>query len=217
MSLPHLLLGMLAEPSSGYDLKKAFGQSIRHFWSAELSQIYPALGRLEDQGLLRSEQVESAKGPPRRVYHRTEAGRRALVEWLDGGPAYGQERQGYLSQVFFLEAIPIDRRIWFMERLKAGFEDHLAELHEIEDAWSADPRYPDDLPDEDFYPQLTLRLGLMKIGAIVTWCDESLARMRKRASGAGGEATGCGVTPAGWAAPGGEATVPADAHEADPD
>ena len=62
MSLPHLLLGLLAEPASGYDLKKSFGQTVGHFWSAELSQIYPALGRLEDDGLLRSERVGSAKG-----------------------------------------------------------------------------------------------------------------------------------------------------------
>lgn len=181
MSLPHLLLGMLSKPSSGYDLKKAFGQSIRHFWSAELSQIYPALSRLEEEGLLRSEHEESDKGPPRKVYHRTPAGRRELVSWLEAGPALGQERLGYLTQVFFLDSIPIERRLWFMERLKEGFEAHLRELEAIEVGWrSDDPRYPDDLPDEDFYPQLTLRLGLVKLGTLVEWCDECLARMRRR-------------------------------------
>ncbi|MYK68861.1 MAG: PadR family transcriptional regulator, partial [Gammaproteobacteria bacterium] len=43
MSLDHILLGLLRDPATGYDLKSAFSERIRHFWSAELSQIYPAL------------------------------------------------------------------------------------------------------------------------------------------------------------------------------
>ena len=183
MSLSHLLLGMLSRPSSGYDLKKEFGRSIRHFWSAELSQIYPALARLEERGLLTSSYEESDKGPRRRVYVRTEAGRDALVEWLTDGPAVGRERMGFLTQVFFLDAIPLDHRMEFMARLKDGFETHLEDLRAVEEEWKKnDPRYADELPDEDFYPQLTLRLGLMKLGTLVAWCDECMDRMLQRAS-----------------------------------
>ena len=96
MSLPHLLLGMLAEPASGYDLKRSFEGSIRYFWSAELSQIYPALKRLEGDGLLASTVEESTEGPERRVYHRTAQGRAALRDWLSDGPIVRQERLAYL-------------------------------------------------------------------------------------------------------------------------
>ncbi len=55
--------------------------------------------------------------------------------------------------------------------------DHLRELELVEAGWKRDdPRYPDALPDRDFYPQLTLRLGLVKLRAIVDWCDESMER-----------------------------------------
>ena len=54
MSLDHVLLGLLREPASGFDLKGMFDQGIGHFWAAELSQIYPTLKRLERQGWLRS-------------------------------------------------------------------------------------------------------------------------------------------------------------------
>ena len=50
MSLDHILLGLLREPATGYDLGNAFSENVRHFWSAELSQIYPALKRLEQRG-----------------------------------------------------------------------------------------------------------------------------------------------------------------------
>lgn len=181
MSLPHILLGMLREPASGYDLKQRFGESVAHFWSAELSQIYPTLNRLEKQGLLTSRKEPSDKGPPRKVYRRTPAGRRELKAWLGDGPHCRQERLTFLTQVFFLANVTTRQRIRFFEDLKADFEAHLAELQAIEAGWcSEDPRYPDDLPDEDFYPQLTLRLGLMKYRTIIDWCEECLRRIRAR-------------------------------------
>lgn len=184
MSLPHVLLGMLAEPASGYDLGQFFGQSVRHFWSAELSQIYPALARLERDGLLKSRQVPSEKGPRRKVYTRTAQGTRALRDWLAAGPNVRTERFSYLTQVFFLEELAPEKRRRFMQALKHDFEEHIAELEAVERGWQAqDPRYPDELPDEAFYKQLTLRHGLLRYRAAVAWCEECLQRMRERESG----------------------------------
>jgi len=57
MSLRHIMLGMLREPHSGYDLKKGFDRSLRNFWRAELSQIYPLLQKMDDEGLLSDQQL----------------------------------------------------------------------------------------------------------------------------------------------------------------
>ena len=44
MSLDHAILGFLNyKPLSGYDLKKVFDSSVRHFWYADQSQIYRTL------------------------------------------------------------------------------------------------------------------------------------------------------------------------------
>ena len=181
MSLPHVLLGMLAEPASGYDLKQKFEHSVRHFWAAELSQIYPALAKLENEGLLESERVASEKGPRRRIYHRTKAGRKALREWLSDGPVCRTERISYLTQVFFLENIDQEQRLRFFEDLRADFADRLATLEAIEEEWRAnEPSYPDRLPDQELFKQMTLRSGLMKYRMTIEWCDECLARLSKR-------------------------------------
>jgi DNA-binding PadR family transcriptional regulator len=183
MSLPHILLGLLAEPASGYDLKKAFGMSVRHFWSAELSQIYPTLKRMEKQGLLRSEAEVSAKGPNRKVYHRTPAGAEALVEWVSAGPSDGQERLSFVAQVFFLAAVSPEERVAFLVGLREIFEARVLELEAVERDWrAAEPGYPDALPDGEFFPHITLRLGLMKYRAIIDWCEECLSRLRSRAA-----------------------------------
>jgi PadR family transcriptional regulator AphA len=58
MSLDPILLGLLREPASGYDLKALLDHGIGHFWAAELSQIYPTLKRLEKDGFLTSRKAE---------------------------------------------------------------------------------------------------------------------------------------------------------------
>src|SRR5437588_510550 len=77
MGLDNILLGLLRQPASGYDLKRVFDEGIGHFWAAELSQIYPALKRLEKRRLLRARKVDSKRGPGKYVYQTTAAGQAA--------------------------------------------------------------------------------------------------------------------------------------------
>lgn len=190
MSLKHIMLGMLREPHSGYDIKKKFEKSLHNFWRAELSQIYPLLQKMEQDGLLTSKAGASEIGPTRRVYKRSSQGRRELQSWLSGGPTVGTERVAYLAQTFFLtELNDNDKAIGFLLELREYMHDWLATLEESEQEWcSNDPRYPDALPDEDFYPQLTLDMGLTRVRASVEWCDRSIERIRARNAAMGATA-----------------------------
>ena len=70
-----------------------------------------------------------------------------------------------------------------MQELREHMAEWLATLEMAEQEWrSNDTRYPDKLPDDAFYPQLTLDLGLMKVRANVEWCDRSIERIRARAT-----------------------------------
>ena len=182
MSLKHIMLGILREPYSGYDIKKRFDKSLRSFWRAELSQIYPLLQKMEKEGLLSSTSDESNIGPTRRVYKRSAEGREELQSWLLGGPTVGTEKIAYLAQVFFLANVDDDKKaIEFMQELREHMATWLATLQTAEQEWRTnDPRYPDKLPAEDFYPQLTLDLGLTKVRANVEWCDRCIDRIRAR-------------------------------------
>lgn len=175
---------MLREPHSGYDIKKTFERRLRSFWRAELSQIYPLLQKMEDEGLLTSKAGASEKGPTRRVYKRSEKGQEDLHSWLLGGPVVGTERIGYLAQTYFLATLNDDAKaIEFMEELRTYMCDWLASLEDAENEWRAnDGGYPDNLPDDAFYSQLTLDMGLTKVRASVEWCDRSIARIRDRQS-----------------------------------
>ena len=185
MSLNHILLGLLREPLAGYDLKTAFADRIRHFWSAEFSQIYPALKRLEQRRLLQSWVEPSPKGPNRKVYTLTAAGREELLDWLHGGPVVGTERFAYLAQLYFMDAIgDIGETRAFMISLRDYLARWLTHLQEIErEVTDTAGHAPECYSDAGFHRFAALRMGIHSVGSKVTWCDETIAVIDRRLAG----------------------------------
>ena len=69
MSLEHAILGFLNyRPLSGYDLKKVFDNSVRHFWPADQSQIYRTLAKLAEWEHVEQEIVRGLDRPDRKEY-----------------------------------------------------------------------------------------------------------------------------------------------------
>ena len=182
MSLEHILLGMLAKPATGYDIKRDFSEGARHFWSAELSQIYRALKKLEERRLLRSWLEPPAKGPTRRVYQRTTEGRTELMRWLEGGPKMGTERFAYIAQLCFMHEVDdLETTGDFILELRSRLTTFLALLQQAEsDAAGADGARLETLDAEDFHVYLAVRMGVRSLQAKVDWCDEALERIERR-------------------------------------
>jgi len=181
MALDHILLGLLREPSTGYDLKKLFDSSLAHFWAAEQSQIYTTLARLEKEGLVESHEAPSLRGPKRRVYSLTAAGHTALRAWLLGGPEIADLRFPYLAQIFMLDELgDLDDAIGFLTKLRSDFKRRLAALKSLDRMLRANwPGYPDDVSPDGMFPVMTLRFGFMRIKTTLRWIDECLAKTRE--------------------------------------
>ena len=176
MSLRHVILGALSEPASGYDLKQGFDSGMRLFWSAELSQIYLELKKMEAEGLVVSHSAESTKGPRRRVYERTEAGMKVLEDWLLAGPDFGKERNAVVAQTFFLDSIPVDSQQEFLATLRENFQEKLTALNAIETRWRGeDPRVPDKLPPQELPKLFALTAGQRRMATMIDWCYECSA------------------------------------------
>jgi DNA-binding PadR family transcriptional regulator len=79
------LLALLAkEPAHGYELKLALEQTFGQAYpSPNIGQIYVTLKRLEQDGLVRSQDVAQTTRPNKRVYELTAAGREALRAWVE--------------------------------------------------------------------------------------------------------------------------------------
>ncbi len=80
-----ILLALLAkEPAHGYELKQALEHTFGSAYpSPNIGQIYVTLGRLEKDGLVRSQDVEQTSRPNKKVYELTPAGRDAVAAWVD--------------------------------------------------------------------------------------------------------------------------------------
>ncbi len=87
-------LGLVAfGPRSGYDLAQLAGRSVGLIWAPSRSQLYKALGRLRDDGLIEGTRIAQESRPSKTVYRMTERGRSELVAWLheiDDDPDEGQ-------------------------------------------------------------------------------------------------------------------------------
>lgn len=102
MALKYLLLGMIeVMPRSGYDLHKAFAHVISQIWSAEQRQVYHALHHLHEVGWVRVETVEQEGVPDKKIYFITEAGRGALLEWIQTPLPPQPYRLDWLGQLFY--------------------------------------------------------------------------------------------------------------------
>ena len=70
------------EPTTGYTLQQRFDSSVKSYWSATQSQIYRELKSLREQGLVTVVRKPGQGKPDQLVYHLTDAGQRALDQWL---------------------------------------------------------------------------------------------------------------------------------------
>ena len=171
-----ILAGLIRRPRSGYDLTKWMERETGHFFAVGHSSIYPALARLEKDGLVESEVVPSDKGPERKVYSVTEAGREALLSWADAPPAERRMRDEQLVKALCYPYMPEERALARLEEEKARHEERLARYEgferELEDMF----REGGISREAYLGTRLTLSRGTGVEKSYVEWCEEA-ARM----------------------------------------
>ena len=173
---------MTTEPISGYDIKASLSTVQIHFWNAKLAQIYPALKKLEQDGLLKSKTEKSSKGPSRKTYQRTKKGTKSLTNWLLSSPELGVARLPYLSQIFFLNDLHDHQKsLVIFNDLLLKLEQQLLIIEKIENQWREETKnYPDSLPDDEFYKQLTVESGRMVYQTRIEWCRFCIKKISNR-------------------------------------
>ena len=182
MGLKHILLGLLIESASGYDLKRMFDSSLRHFWAAKLSQIYPTLQRMEVEGLLTSDTQPSELGPDRRVYTRTPKGKAALLAWFSEGPELSELRLENLAKLFHMwQADDLKMTLNFLEELNQKQLARQEAYQMIEKIFEENiPGFPDQMPIDEFHYHMTLRRGQRSLQSNLEWCEECINRVKER-------------------------------------
>jgi PadR family transcriptional regulator AphA len=166
MSLRHAMLGLLAvEPATGYDLTRRFDRSLANAWHASHSQIYPELGRLEDEGMI---EVVAQGARNSKTYGLTDAGHAELRRWLVEVEPSRQQRNESAVRMFLAPRLldPPDARI----ALERDLRDVLAQRETLEQIAAAIAEAGGGSP---FLPAVDLGLRISPV--MEQWIRDQLA------------------------------------------
>jgi len=178
MSLEYAILGFLNYRSfSGYDLKKIFDTSVRHFWPADQSQIYRTLNRLADKGLAEMEVIEQTDRPDRKEYQITQAGQEALRQWLVTPLSFGDHRNAPMIQVFFAGQLSNEEIIQMYQRVAEFMRIGLEQYDQIPQEMDAYADYVDS-PREFFFWMQTLEIGKMMARTNLEWIEDVIEKIK---------------------------------------
>jgi PadR family transcriptional regulator, regulatory protein AphA len=172
----YAVLGALSiYPGSGYDIKKLMEQSTSNFWNESYGQIYPILKQLIEEGLATSHAEKQEGKPERYVYTLTERGMEELQGWLTEPVEYAVERNELLLKLYFGKHVPVEKNIEHVRTFQQLQMQLLRKYEDIERYLRAGVASNPDL----LYPLLTLRHGIYRCGALLAWCEETLATLQK--------------------------------------
>ena len=126
--------------TTGYEIKKLSTEShYAHFVDASFGSIYPALNKLEAEGLVTQREERQAGKPPRKVYSITHAGRAELLDQLGQPP-----REDVFKSEFLL--IAMCAHLLDRDTVRRAIDTNLVQAHamlaKIEDAAASEAHLP---------------------------------------------------------------------------
>ena len=175
MSLKHALLGILTvKPMTGYELKQFFDSTVQHFWNAELSQIYPTLKHLEEQGWVEKRVEVQESRPNKKIYEITDGGKDEYARWALHPAPPADLRDPFLIRVFFGDNIPVEDMLVLLRHQMEEQQKVLAfneavlrpKIKEGVEALGSTRR--------GLFWTLTLEMAIAHRRAYVEWCEQSM-------------------------------------------
>lgn len=158
------------QPMTGYAVRAAIREQLGFFWSESFGQIYPALRRLAEAGLIEQSATPSEGGRRRHVYAINAAGRAALAAWLRQPAELPQVRIELMLKLFFGSRCDRATNRAQILAYREQMVNDLERYRSITERLHRERAAAADLP----YWLLTLRFGERDRIAHIEWCDEAL-------------------------------------------
>lgn len=172
MALEHAILVSLMEQSaSGYELARRFDRSIGHFWNASHQQIYRTLKRMHRDGWVDLEHISQESRPDKKVYTTSSVGSDELREWIS------TETTGSNSRVELVLKLR-GASYGDISSVREQFEHHRDAATQRLDVYRRIEKH--DFPDptrlsaRGVHQHLVLTAGLRIEEGFIAWCSEVL-------------------------------------------
>jgi DNA-binding PadR family transcriptional regulator len=172
MALVHAILAALvAQPCSGYDLRKQFEGSVGFFWKASFQQIYRELTKLEEQGFLAAQAIQQENRPDKKIYSVTEAGKAYLSEWIAEPSTASPIKDDLLVKLFVGYLVP---QPTILAELEKHRQQHMEQLSVYQAIVQQYFQHPETFSVEARFQYMTLRNGIRYETEWLAWCDEAI-------------------------------------------
>jgi len=101
--LQYIILGLLNNESmTGYDLTKAFDSDIGELWTADHSQIYPQLKKMEENKLISHHEVQVGQKLTKKSYDIQPAGHDIFQNWLKETTDNDGTHDEFILKLYFI-------------------------------------------------------------------------------------------------------------------
>lgn len=117
--------------ASGYEIRKAAQEGrFSHFIGASYGAIYPALAKLEGEGLVTSHEERHPGKPPRRVHAITPSGRAAFARALAEPPGEDVLKSEFLLVMLCAELVNPEHARHLIDERLAEYEAKIAHMED---------------------------------------------------------------------------------------
>jgi DNA-binding PadR family transcriptional regulator len=121
------LLLLAEEPRNGYQIMQEVEQRSEGVWRPSPGSVYPALAQLEDEGLIRSEEIDG-----RKLFAITDQGRASLAKRGGEAPAPWEQMSGDISDdAFEIRHLIRDVAYAFAQLMRTGSDAQIAKAREV--------------------------------------------------------------------------------------
>ena len=155
-----VLASLAAAPAHGYEIKRGleerFGSAVAPL---NIGQVYTSLQRLQRDELVVDEEAHEG-GRDRRVYRLTDAGRRALEEWVGTASGPTRLRDDFFMKLVFAREIGLADPAELIGRQRALY---LGALRDLENVLAAG--------DDDATTALVVEGAALHLEADLKWLD----------------------------------------------
>lgn len=170
MNIQDVILGFLCEgPKSGYDIKQKMEYSVSYFFDASFGAIYPALRKMEKEGLVEKQVIQQEGKPNKNLFVITDSGMAQFQAYLNSPINPTITRSDILIRVFFGRFTTKETvRNWLEEEREKNqsMYDHLNSVGE-------------KFSNMDRFQRLTLEYGIQTAEMTMELIDNELQRLNE--------------------------------------
>ncbi len=181
------ILGLIVEsPRHGYLIKKVLCEGNGRDFGINDGLLYPALARLEREGLIRKEVVHQEKSPAKHIYHATRKGEEEFLRWLMAPEGeedpfrydfYG--RFGFLVKANFFTHLDARDVLAKVERQRAEARAKIEDFERVRKSMEAQR--------VDWYRLKIMDFGLGYQSLKLSWLEQFARELDDRISASGSE------------------------------